>query len=257
MDWLSLAVALPAGQSRRLDCWHCGSKNAASITNMGRKYAVHCFRCGSKEVKDPPPMTPAERLAMKQAADAFKAAPPTLPDDFTLTLPVIGVLWITKGGLHVDDAERMGWGWSDKHQRVIMPVYSGDDLLAVQARAVHPWMKPKYLSQMWSGPRAVFRAGNRHAGTLVLTEDMLSAARVSKVTDAWSLLGTNLMPAVIQRIADSPYTDIRVWMDDDEAGHRARKKMLRALGAVGIEATAIVSDRDPKHHTLQEMKDLI
>lgn len=194
---------------------------------------------------------------MKQAAEAFEADEPSLPSDFTLDIPIPGVLWVSKGGLHVDHVRRLGWGWSEKHQRVIMPVYDGDKLVAVQARAVHSWMKPKYLSQMWSGPRAVFKAGDRHTGTLVLTEDMLSAARVSKVTDAWSLLGTNLMPAVIQRLADTGYTGIRLWLDDDEAGHNARKKIMRTLGAVGIEVTAIVSDRDPKHHSLQEIKDLV
>ena len=194
---------------------------------------------------------------MKQAAEAFEADEPSLPSDFTLDIPIPGVLWVSKGGLHVDHVRRLGWGWSEKHQRVIMPVYDGDKLVAVQARAVHSWMKPKYLSQMWSGPRAVFKAGDRHTGTLVLTEDMLSAARVSKVTDAWSLLGTNLMPAVIQRLADTGYTGIRLWLDDDEAGHNARKKIMRTLGAVGIEVTAIVSDRDPKHHSLQEINDLV
>ena len=257
MDWMKLAVALPAGRSRRLDCWQCGSKNATSITNMGRKYAVHCFRCGFKEVQDPPPMTPAERLAMKQAAEAFEADEPSLPSDFTLDIPIPGVLWVSKGGLHVDHVRRLGWGWSEKHQRVIMPVYDGDKLVAVQARAVHSWMKPKYLSQMWSGPRAVFKAGDRHTGTLVLTEDMLSAARVSKVTDAWIPLGTNMMTAVVSRIAKASYDKIGVWMDDDEAGHRARRKILRKLGAVGIEANAVVSDRDPKHHTIQEIKELV
>lgn len=66
-----------------------------------------------------------------------------------------------------------------------------------------------------------------------------------------------MLPAVIAQIDRSPFQEVAIWMDDDEAGINARRKMLRQLGAVGIPARYIASDRDPKHHTLKEMKELI
>ena len=260
MDWMKIAVALPVSHSRRVNCWKCGGKKTASITNMGNFYVVHCFKCKEKETRDPPPMTPRERLALQRATEAFEASEPTLPDDFTTEIPVQGLLWLSKGGLHVDDIYRHGFGWSAKLQRVIMPVVGcSGQLEAVQARRVDPaGVGPKYLGQVWSGPRPVFKAEYAASSeTLVLTEDILSACRVGKVCPAWSLLGTNLMAAVINKIDASPYTDVVIWMDDDEAGINARRKMLRQLGAVGISARAIQSDRDPKHHTLEEMRNLI
>jgi DNA primase len=260
MNWMKLATALPVGHSRRVNCWKCGGKKTASISNLGKYYAVNCFKCKEVETQAPPPMTPQERIALHRAQEAFVADPPTIPDDFTTDIPIAGLLWLSKGGLHVDDIKHHGFGWSDRMQRVIMPVHNvTGSLVAVQARRVDPnGVGPKYLGQVWDGPRPVFIANSKpDRDVLVLTEDILSACRVGKVCTAWSLLGTNLMHAVINQIAESQYTDIAIWMDPDEAGVNARRKMLRQLGAVGIEARAILSDVDPKHHTLEEMKDLI
>ena len=257
-DWVSISLALPLGTSRRIHCHICGHRDKTlSLTNRGKVHSAHCFACGWVDTQKQPPMTPQERLALAKAAEAFEAEPPTLPKDFTLDMDIHGVLWISKGGLHVDDAEGFGWGWSDKMKRVVMPVYEKGSLVAVQARSVISGMKPKYLSQIHSGPRPAFKAGTRNVGQLVLTEDMLSAARVSKVMDAWSLLGTNLMDAVINQIANTNYTQVLIWMDNDTAGFKARRKMLKQLGAVGIDARIIKAEKDPKYYTLEQIEDIL
>lgn len=257
-EWLSLAIHLPIGGSRRISCHECGhADNTLSLSNQGKKYYAHCFACKWSDAADPPPMTPQERLELAKNAAAFEAAPPTLPDDFILDMDIRGVLWISKGGIHVDYAKKLGWGWSDKMRRVVMPVYDKGSLVAVQARSVIAGMKPKYLSQIHSGPRPAFKAGTNKQGNLVLTEDMLSAARVSKVTDAWSLLGTNLMDAVIAEIANEDYDDILIWMDNDTAGINARRKMIKQLHSVGLSARIIKSDRDPKLYTLEQIQELV
>jgi len=258
IEWLDLAIHLPIGQSRRIKCHDCGhADNTLSLSNQGKKYYAHCFACKWSDVADPPPMTPQERLELAKSAAAFEAEPPTLPKDFTLDMDIRGVLWISKGGLHVDDARKFGWGWSDKMRRVVMPVYENGSLVAVQARSVISGMKPKYLSQIHSGPRPAFKAGTKNTGQLVLTEDMLSAARVSKVTDAWSLLGTNLMDAVIEQISNTNYTQVLIWMDNDKAGFKARRTMFKQLGAVGFDVRIIKADKDPKYYTLDQIKGLI
>lgn len=267
MDWMKIAVTLPAQHSQRTNCWKCGGKKTASITNMGKFYVVYCHKCKDKETQDPPPITPQERRALQQAAEAFEVDDPVLPSDFTPDIPLQGLLWLSKGGLHVNDIKTCGFGWSDKLQRVILPVW--DDLgtlIAVQARNTGTAHGPKYLGSVWSGQRPVWRSpldlqGSQTSATrrrgIVLTEDILSAARVGKIAEAWSLLGTNLMPAVIKQIHERKPEETIIWMDDDEAGWNARRTMLRQLGSVGINARAVVSDRDPKHHTLQEMRNLI
>jgi len=272
-EWIKVASALPVQHSRRINCWMCGRNKTMSVTNMGKYYVGHCFGCKEKISADPPPMTPQQRLALQRAAEAFEASEPELPDDFTHDIPIEGLLWLSKGGLHVNDIERYGFGWSDELKRTVLPVWNSDGaLVAVQARNTGTAHGPKYLGQVWSGPRPVWSSELRSGGSretyhssgpvdqerrLVLTEDILSAARVGKVNPAWSLLGTNMLPAVIAQIDRSPFQEVAIWMDDDEAGINARRKMLRQLGAVGIPARYIASDRDPKHHTLKEMKELI
>ncbi len=263
-DWMKTASTLPPGQSTRINCGGCGGKKTASVTNMGKKYVKHCFKCKETETETPPPMTAAERLEMKRKAEAFEAQEPRLPDDFTTDIPVEGLLWLSKGGLHLNDIRRYGFGFSEELRRVIMPVVGRSGKLeGVQARRVDAdGVGPKYLGQVWSGPRPVWASSweverPRGIPEVVLTEDILSAARVGKVCPAWSLLGTNLMPAVIGKIAEAGIQTVHVWMDDDDAGINARRKMLRQLGAVGINAKGVISNRDPKHHTLEEIEELI
>lgn len=258
MDWLKVAMGLPHGQSTRVDCFFCQGKGTMGLSNLGEVYTYHCFKCKEKDAKPAPAMTPQERREMERQAAAFAASPPELPEDFTTDIPPPGILWLSKGGLNHRDIRRFGFGYSPRMQRVIMPVYEEGELVAVQARALRREHKPKYLGQIRRNPRPAFRAVHREpVDTLVLTEDMLSACRVSKVCDAWALLGTNLGPSVLAAIGDSHYDRIAIWMDEDEAGINARRKMRSQLQVVGKPVSLIQSDRDPKKHTIIEMRNLI
>ena len=218
----------------------------------------YCFGCHEKPWSPLPEMTPQERRAQELAAEAFQALPPTLPADMTSELPSAAVLWLSVAGLNHYDILRHGFGYSPKMDRVIMPVYRDGELVAVQARALRKGQIPKYLGQVKEGPRPVFVVeAKEHCTGLVLTEDMLSAARVGKVNDAWALLGTNLSPATLSEIMDSHYDDIYIWMDDDPAGWAARRKIKKALQLAPQKVHLIKSDRDPKKHSLEEIQALI
>ena len=258
MDWLKLAMGQPVGGNVRIDCPECQRKKSAGVTNHGEVYSIFCFGCYHKESKPAPPMTPQERRAMQLQAEEFRAKSPELPEDFTTELPPAGVLWLAKGGLNHCDIARHGFGYSPSMQRVIMPVYEDGELVAVQARALHRGQEPKYLGQIRRHPRPAFQAPHSTpTDTLVLTEDMLSACRVSKVCDAWSTLGTNLCAAVLARIGETAYDQVSIWMDADAAGVRARRKMHALLQTTGKQITMIHSDRDPKKHSLEEIRRLI
>ncbi len=251
MDWAELAKELPVSHSMRVNCPSCGGKKTCSITNKGNRYVRLCFRCKEADSASAPAMTPQERRELIIAAQAFEATEPTLPQDFTPNIPVPGLLWLSKAGLNYHDIQEHRIGWSPELRRVVLPVYNRRNILAgVQARSVEPFVKPKYLNQIWSGPRPMFRTDLQKRGrnsTVVLTEDIMSACRIAKTgTTAFSLLGTNLMDAPIAEIDESPYDDVVVWMDSDEAGQDARRTMLRQLSAVGINARSVYSELDPK-----------
>ncbi len=251
MEWTELAKALPVSHSTRVKCPSCCGKKTCSITNMGDRYVRHCFKCKETGSELAPPMTPQERRELHIAAQAFEATEPALPHDFTTDIPVTGLLWLSKAGLNYHDIQEHKIGWSPELRRVVLPVYSrGGALACIQARSVEPFVRPKYLNQIWSGPRPMFRTDLKKSGnngTVVLTEDIMSACRIAKTgTTAFSLLGTNLMDASIAEIAESPYDDVVVWLDSDEAGQDARRKVLRQLSAVGINARSVYSELDPK-----------
>ncbi len=258
MEWLKLAMVLPYGRSGRMNCPHCHGNNTLGYTNHGDHFTYNCFRCKETGGSAAPAMTPQERRALELQAQAFREAPPTMPDDFTTDIPPRGVLWLAKGGLNHSDIKKYGFGYSPRMQRVIMPVYENKELVAVQARAINKGHEPKYLGQIRRNPRPAFHAlHSEPTDTLVLTEDMLSACRVAKVCDAWSLLGTNLLPSVLAAVAETQHEIIALWMDEDDAGINARRKMRNQLQITGKVIQLIRSDRDPKKHSLDEMRRLI
>lgn len=258
MVWLKLAMGLPYGRSGRMDCPDCHGKGTLGYTNHGEVFTAHCFRCKYKDASAAPAMTPQERRELELQAQAFRDAPPALPEDFTKEIPPEGILWLAKGGLNHSDIEKYGFGYSPSMQRVIMPVFEGDEVVAVQARALRKGHKPKYIGQIRRDPRPAFLAPHREpTDVLVLTEDMLSACRVAKVCDAASLLGTNLMPSVLAQLAETGHETFALWMDDDAAGINARRKMRSQLQIIGKPVRLIKSDRDPKKHSLEEMRRLI
>lgn len=78
----------------------------------------------------------------------------------------------------------------------------------------------------------------------MLTEDVLSAFRVGKLTEAWSLMGTSLTDHVAASIR--PDTRVLVWLDPDPAGTKAARAIVNQLSGIGVEARRIKSRADPK-----------
>jgi len=134
-------------------------------------------------------------------------------------------------------------------QRVVMPVYDGRKLVYWQARGFNPAL-PKYINPIVDKHKLVARFG---AGpVLALTEDILSAFKVSRVTEAWALMGTSIPDGVLAMLGKDG-RPVAIMLDPDKAGLRAAAKAHKQLGAVGIEATVLHPPKDPKLLTPQEI----
>lgn len=123
-----------------------------------------------------------------------------------------------------------------------------------QARALDG-RQPKYLAPAIDKRGIVPRWGS--AEDVTLTEDILSAYKVGQVAEGWSLLGTQALPGLLTKLLQRRPPHVNVWLDPDRAGQRAASKLIPRLRGVGLNARRIVSERDPKLHTYDEIKEIL
>lgn len=94
------------------------------------------------------------------------------------------------------------------------------------------------------------------AEEVTLTEDILSAFKVGQVAEAWSLLGTRASPRVIHELLRRR-CPVNVWLDPDAAGQRAAAKLSRQLRGFGLSTRNVVSAKDPKLLTYEQIKETL
>lgn len=94
------------------------------------------------------------------------------------------------------------------------------------------------------------------ADAVTLTEDTLSAYKVGRVAEGWSLLGTRASARLLtELLARRP--PVNVWLDPDGPGQRAAQKLIRQLRGLGLETRNIVSAKDPKLLTYEQIKEIL
>lgn len=169
--------------------------------------------------------------------------------------PLRAALWLYKAGLGAHEIGQLGAYYHPPSDRVVLPVL--DPLAGTpvfwQARALDG-RQPKYMAPAVDKARVLARWG--HAARPTLTEDILSAFKVGLVAEGWAVLGTRV-PAVMVAELLRRGTGCNVWLDPDAAGQRGAAKIIKQLTAYGIACRNIVSQRDPKLHTRQQIGELI
>jgi hypothetical protein len=252
-SWLTAAQALTQGQRSRVP-HDCGSGKVLLIENKPEGWSAWCHRCSDKGWHPKPQPSLQERLARLQTAttaDAKAAADvrPPMPAEFDPSLwPIAARVWLYKAGLSNDRIQALGFYWNPDMRRVVMPVLCDRGRLVYwQARGFDD--RPKYINPEVDKP--LYKQGS--GLLLVLTEDMLSAARVGEVTAAWSILGTSADDGFLTDIVATGLP-VRVWLDPDKAGLKGRRKLVTKLRAYGVDAVSIKTAKDPKFYSNEEIR---
>lgn len=143
--------------------------------------------------------------------------------------------------------------------RVFIPVLNKKgDLIYYQSRKVTESRLPKYIS-----PRGamvpIWVSDFKKQKVRVVTEDIMSAIKVSEVLPTASLMGTANVP----RFGSENYKALMesadrfiVWLDGDDAGQKAAEKLLTILSKYAIVKN-IVTKKDPKCLSAEEIKKCI
>lgn len=91
--------------------------------------------------------------------------------------------------------------------------------------------------------------------SIVLVEDLISAAKVGHVTTAIPLFGTQVHPCVIYYLLND-IRPIKLWLDKDQE-FNVRKTALRLGSILNRDISIIVTDNDPKLISINEIKNKI
>lgn len=256
-SWLAQAEALPVGGKGRVP-HDCGDGTPMIVNHKLDGYSAYCFRCSDSGFKSKKASL-AELLAAQRQRHSgdFEAkrstAPPGPPNLDPQSWPTKARLWLYKAGFGNHEIRKLGFYFHEKTERVVLPVVQGGDVVYWQARAVMPDHQPKYLNPGVDKTKVLPRYGS--ADFIVLTEDILSAAKVGLVAEGWSMLGTKMNPTTLDAVIQSG-KPVLVWLDPDAAGKRGAAKVLRTLRSVGVSCENVVSDKDPKLHIRKEIADV-
>lgn len=232
---------------RHEPCPSCGSRD-----NLGRYSdgSAYCFGCGYQERGEKSPFVGERDGQNESLSDGVR-----FPEDATNIVVGTGLEWLAKYELDARDAYRAGFKWSPYWQQLLMPFYDSDgNLCCIQAKNFNPKRasKAKYYN---IGEKAQSRTiyGNQ-GGTLVLTEDALSALVVSKVADAKPLLGTSIPREQIVGFKEH-YNRLVVWLDADK--WREGRSIADQAKLLGMETKTLLTEKDPKEYSVDDIRGLI
>lgn len=251
-DWLDYAKTLREGQSGRID-HDCGGGRTLKVAHNDRGWNCFCFRCGETDFVPHSTESLAEKMArISRQYDIGKRAERSanLPGPKSLDprdWPKGRAAWLYKVGMSRPEVMRLGIYHHEPTDRVVIPIAGR----YWQARGFDPNL-PKYLNPKVDRAGLVSEHGT---GTvLVLTEDYLSAWRVSRITVAWALLGTKADDLVLARVAAWP-GPVVIWLDGDKAGRQGASQIAYKLGMLRDDTRVVFSERDPKLLSLAEIKE--
>lgn len=249
-----------SGAASHEQCPMCRIRGADSRgDNMGRYPDGHawCFSCGYYEPPD----------VEKEMFKAFQASPEwrkeeyeyddnfiNFPVDYSRYLPVAAAKWLGKYSITNTEIAKHRFGWSAQYQRLIMPVFDTDNRIVMwQGRAVFD-RQPKYLTR---GPvsdicHIIYPADwefNKISQTglieVVITEGLLDAIKVGRITPAVPLWGSKASPKLLRKLSNQ-FELLGVWLDPDKISDAVRTA-IRA--SQWIPSYVVSSTQDPKAYT--------
>lgn len=203
-----------------------------------------CYSCGY--------FVPASGIARVKKNTVIKQEV-TLPADSCYDYPQRALTWIEQYELTRNDLLANRVLWSEYRQRLIFPVFDETGLLAYQGR---------YFGTDKSEPKWFGKGDLKNilhvigsGDILVCTEDIISAIKVGRDSHQamplfGCVIGYNRFKR-IKTIADR----VVVWLDPDKRKEAIVESNRGNL--MGLDTRVIFSERDPKEHSFQEIKEYL
>lgn len=237
--------------SKQVEKGPCPNRPACGSSDAYVSYAdghSHCYSCGYHMTSNPLDV-------YKTGAVGNISQPVQLPQDFARSyIREDAKKWLGQYSLTPIEIDRAGIGWSDRRQSLIFPVKVGSLLALYQSRYFgDDPTEPKWRT---IGSKTLLHNIDPFAqdSRLVLVEDIISALKVGRVTNAAPLFGTLIHPTVVAEIVKQ-FKLVILWLDPD-AKMKALKTAL-TLGEAGVPTKVIFSDYDPKNYITSDIRMLV
>ena len=170
-------------------------------------------------------------------------------------------VWLNQYGITMLERQAHAIGWSESRHRCILPVYMYGELVAFQERRLLDGDDgPKYLTTRKQDVKhPIFETGvNLSGGTLVITEDILSAVKVGRHANTTPIQGTYRPDEQLGYVLRRKPERILIWLDDDNPTVRKQqRRLLRRLGAFVETHRIIGHTRDPKALSDEEIREVV
>lgn len=256
-SWKKHTEHLPLGRSLRTN-HDCGEGRTLKVSHKTEGFDAWCWRCndGGFIANTLSLAQRIERLQQMRCAgaEAVGSVELPLPAEYDpQKWPDYASVWLYKAGISNDDVTALRFYYCSRLDRVVMPLFVEGELVYWQARGFDKRIA-KYINPMVDRDKLLFKAGR--GPVLVLTEDIISAYKVGKVSEAWALMGTSISDSLLAQIAGCG-KPIRIMLDPDAGGEAGRRKALRKLRMLGCDVQIVHAQRDPKLLSLANIRELL
>jgi len=263
-------------------CPKCGSSDAKAVYVGGGAF---CFSC---RTAFPPTTSPylfkpkvnGQETNSTTEGDGKESL--TLPSGCTQEYTKETIEWVGQFDLGVAECLRRNVYSEPFRKQTIFTFWSGDGrsqlggteehlrefksksskglpahLLLYQARNHSPLSKQRYFTKGNPNdclPIYYTDHPGRRSSVLVVVEDCLSAIKIASTSDCMPVLGSDLSPIKIKRLA-GVYGAFLIWLDGNMF-HKAQK-IARKLQFLGCSAEAVYTDLDPKCYKHDKVLDFL
>lgn len=265
--------ALDIGQSIRIpECTNCqgqGHQNGVQITRVEDGWTWWCYRCSHGGKFFDIGMSPADTLNRIRHMRTLLAKKyqrnVKLPDDFTTDVPELALTWLWGYEVDGQDVIDHDMGWSERYERLIIPVYISGLYGDVSAKGKMIAWDGRYFGKdktqgKWHLVRefgikyVYYSLVHPNTKILILVEDIISAIKMFKAGYSAVALLTTYVPNELY-LGLKPY-DLKVWLDPDAVGKSL--KIVQKFNSVGVKARHIAyPEGDPKDCPLVDIPGLI
>lgn len=230
-------------------CPRCGSRNNLARYDDGSAF---CFGCRYSERRTSihwsGPSEPTTRAGIRRTGSDILGEP--------------AIEWLRKFDLTVSDLPRNLLTWDPATQQAIFEFRDKDGVVCcTQARN---FSSERAANRKYDNVGSAYeafplfqkenRAGNASL-TVVVTEDPLSALKVSRQVDAIPCLGTNFPVHKITELRNRGYQRVVVWLDSDK--WREGRDIADKCKWIGLSATTLLTELDPKAYSNEQIKEYL
>lgn len=228
-------------------CPNCGSSDARAVYLGGSSWCFSCHHYTRGKI---------DANSFSNEKRSIKEVRP-LPEDLEQAYSAQALAWTSSYQIKTEELLRNDVYYSERQHRMYFIWRDGSErICAWQARNF--LSKPKYISSgsleevypiyyyketnedSLAGPGL---PGISRTGTLVLTEDCLSAIKIARQSDAMPCLTSTLSPTKLNRLVRL-YGTFVVWLDGNMFDKA--QAMARQLQVLGANARAVYTPLDPK-----------